>query len=67
MNPQLHTNQTFDFRISQSDAALLFQAIGFADSNNNIKNCVSGKSYRRLQRMSRRFEDIAYTLVTYTE
>ncbi len=67
MNPQLHTTQTFDFRISQSDAALLFQAIGYADSENNIKNCVSDQAYQRLQRMSRRFEDIAYTLVTYTE
>ena len=67
MNPQLNMSQTFDFRISQSDAALLFQAIGFAESETNIKNCVSDKSYQRLKRMSRRFEDIATTLVTYTE
>ncbi len=67
MNPQLNMNQTFDFRISQYDAALLFQAIGFADSDNDMKNHVSGKSYKRLKMLSRRFEDIAFTLVTYTQ
>jgi|19_taG_2_1085344.scaffolds.fasta_scaffold01198_2 hypothetical protein len=67
MNPTLHTDQVFNMQITTSDAALLYRALGFAESETNIANVVSTKSYQRLRALKHQLENLATTLVTYTE
>jgi|TARA_R110002110_G_scaffold24749_12_gene92347 hypothetical protein len=67
MNPTLHTDQVFNMQITTSDAALLYRALGFAESETNIANVISGKSYQRLRALKHQLENRATTLVTYTE
>ena len=54
-------------QITTSDAALLYRALGFAESETNIANVISGKSYQRLRALKHQLENRATTLVTYTE
>lgn len=54
-------------QITTSDAALLYRALGFAESETNIANVVSTKSYQRLRALKHQLENLATTLVTYTE
>ena len=67
MLPQLHLDQVFNMQINQSDAALLQRAINIAQSETDIANMMSPKSYRRLQAMNHQLEEIVTTLVTYSE
>tara|TARA_R110001592_G_scaffold361649_1_gene672942 strand:- start:1739 stop:1906 length:168 start_codon:yes stop_codon:yes gene_type:complete len=54
-------------QISGSDAALLYMTLNFADSKPDITALLSPKKYQRLRAMCDQLEQIATTLVTYSE
>ena len=67
MPPQLHVDQVFNMQINGSDAALLYMTLNFADSKPDITALLSPKKYQRLRAMCDQLEQIATTLVTYSE
>lgn len=67
MPPQLHVDHVFNMQISGSDAALLYMTLNFADSKPDITSLLSPKKYQRLRAMCDQLEQIATTLVTYSE